>query len=149
MHYTGTDTYNYKLLLSECKQFYIKLIVTIRKTLRLSRHTSPQSLIKNHTQENSSRKTSPSYLIRKYPPTVYPNKPLHKFCNLFFNTFWCLLYKKLSQLNLNPKFSIWYDKIILTNSCNTRSRKSKALSIVHPTYSKISLKMALQFGRNM
>jgi len=35
---------------------------------------------------------------------------------------------------------------ILTNSCNTRL---KALSIVHPTYSKISLKMALLLGRNM
>jgi len=39
--------------------------------------------------------------------------------------------------------------IILTNSRNTRSRRLKALSIVHPTNSKVSLKMALQLGRNM
>jgi len=56
---------------------------------------------------------------------------------------------KLSHLNFNPKFFIWYNIIILTTSCKTRSRRLKALSIVHPTYSKISLKMALQFGRNM
>jgi len=31
----------------------------------------------------------------------------------------------------------------LTNSCNTRSRRLKALSVVHTTYSKINLKMAL------
>jgi len=30
-----------------------------------------------------------------------------------------------------------------------RSRRLKTLSIVHYTYSKISLKMTLQFGRNM
>jgi len=30
-----------------------------------------------------------------------------------------------------------------------RSRQLKALSIVHSTYSKISLKMALQLGRSM
>jgi len=45
------------------------------------------------------------------------------------------LYKKLSHLNFNPKFFIWYNTIILTSSCNTRSRGLKALSIVHPTYS--------------
>jgi len=30
-----------------------------------------------------------------------------------------------------------------------RSHRLKALSIAHPTYSKISLNMALQFGQNM
>ena len=39
--------------------------------------------------------------------------------------------------------------IILTNSCNMRSRRLKAFSVVRHTYSKISLKMALVFGRNM
>jgi len=43
------------------------------------------------------------------------------------------LYKKLSYLNFNPKFFIWYNIIILTNSCNTRSRRLKELSIVHPS----------------
>jgi len=38
---------------------------------------------------------------------------------------------------------------ILTNSFNTRSQKLKAFSFVHSTCSKISLKMALQLGRNM
>jgi hypothetical protein len=38
---------------------------------------------------------------------------------------------------------------MLTNSYITISRKLKALSIVHSTYSKISLKMALRLGRNM
>jgi len=33
-----------------------------------------------------------------------------------------------------------------TNSCNTRFRKLKALSIVHSTCLKISLKMAPQIG---
>jgi len=33
--------------------------------------------------------------------------------------------------------------------CNMRSRRLKAYSIVHYTYSKISLKMALYSGRNM
>jgi hypothetical protein len=36
--------------------------------------------------------------------------------------------------------------IILTNSCNTRSSKLKALSIVHANCLKISLKMTLQIG---
>jgi len=57
----------------------------------------------------------------------------------FFNT-------KISSLNFNPKFFMWYNIIILTSSCNTRSRILKALSVVHPTYSEINLKMALQFG---
>jgi len=52
-------------------------------------------------------------------------------------------------LNFNLKFFIQHTAVILTNSCNTRSRKLKALSIVHSTYSKISLKMALQLGRKM
>jgi len=43
----------------------------------------------------------------------------------------------------------WYNIIILTNYCNMRPCRLKALSIVHSTYSKIRLKMALQFGRNM
>jgi len=30
-----------------------------------------------------------------------------------------------------------------------KSRRLETLSIVHTTYSKISLEMALQFGRNM
>ena len=41
----------------------------------------------------------------------------------------------------NPVYSI-----ILTNSCNKRSRNLKALSIVHSNCLKISLKMALQIG---
>jgi len=33
--------------------------------------------------------------------------------------------------------------IVVTNSCNARSRRLNAHSIVHYTYSKIGLKMAL------
>jgi len=46
-------------------------------------------------------------------------------------------------------YFIWYYITILTNYFNTRSRRLKALSIILSTHSKISLKMALQFGRNM
>jgi len=56
---------------------------------------------------------------------------------------------KVPHLNFILKFLIKQTTIILTNSCNTRSRKLKALSIVHSTSSKISLKMALQLGQNM
>jgi len=35
IYYTGTDTYNYKLLLTECHHFYSKLILTILKILGL------------------------------------------------------------------------------------------------------------------
>jgi hypothetical protein len=38
--YTGTDTCNYKLLLIECHYFYSKLIMTVLKTLRLSKKTA-------------------------------------------------------------------------------------------------------------
>jgi len=44
---------------------------------------------------------------------------------------------------------IQHTTIILTNSCNTRSRKLKALSTVHSICSKISLKMALKLDWNM
>jgi hypothetical protein len=39
IYYTGTDTYNYKLLLIECHYFYSKLILTILMVLGLSRKT--------------------------------------------------------------------------------------------------------------
>jgi len=52
-------------------------------------------------------------------------------------------------LNFNLKFSVQHTTFILTNYCNTKSSKLKALSVVHSTYSKTSLKMALQLGRNM
>jgi len=52
-------------------------------------------------------------------------------------------------LNSKLKFYIQQTITILTNSCNIISRKLKALSIVHSNYSKISLKMSLQLGRNM
>jgi hypothetical protein len=41
IHYTGTDTYTCKLLLTECHHFYSKLILTTLKILRLSRNISP------------------------------------------------------------------------------------------------------------
>jgi len=81
---TQAQTHNYKLVLSECNQFYSKLILTVPKTLRLSRETSPQFLNKNHTKENvSKKKTSPPYFLRKNPTTVYPHKPPCQFYYLF------------------------------------------------------------------
>ena len=41
------------------------------------------------------------------------------------------LYYKIPYLNFNLISFIQHITIILTNSCNTRSRKLKALSIVH------------------
>ena len=46
IYYTGTDTYNYKLLLTECHHFYSKLILTILEILGLSRKISPPYLSK-------------------------------------------------------------------------------------------------------
>jgi len=37
----------------------------------------------------------------------------------------------------------------IDNAFNLRAHKLKALSIVHSTYSKISLKMVLQIGQKM
>jgi hypothetical protein len=54
-----------------------------------------------------------------------------------------MLYKKLKIKIYNILLIIIYI-IILTNSCNCL--KLKALSIVHSTCLKVSLKMALQIG---
>jgi hypothetical protein len=55
----------------------------------------------------------------------------------------------MPHLNYNLKFCIEHTNIILTNSCNRRSRKLKASSIVHSTCLKISFKMALKLGQNI
>jgi len=98
-----------------------KLTVAIRNTLRLSSETSPQSLNKNHTEENSSRKTPLSYLIRKYHTTVNPVKHPVKFAICFLILFNVYCIKTLSHFNFKPKifymvlhnYFIWYYITIL------------------------------------
>jgi len=59
---TGTDTYNFRLLLIECHHFYSKLILTILNILRLSRKTLPPYL---------SKKSYRRYFVKKNFTTIF------------------------------------------------------------------------------
>ena len=83
---------------------------------------------------------NPNHFIPSQPPRQFYLSVL-----TIFNAY-CT---KTPHMNFKLKFLVKHTTIILTNSCNTRSRKLKTLSVVQSTYSKISLKMALLLGRNM
>ena len=126
---THAQTLNSIIVLIDSHHFYNKPLLIIQKILRHSRKFHHHILIR----KNPNHSISP-------PPNKQPvNFPLSVF-NLL--NVYCI---KCHIQILILSFYITYHNI-LTNTCNTRSRKLKELSKVHSTCSKISLKMVIQIG---
>jgi len=99
-----TGTYNYKLLLIECHHFYNKLILTILKTQVLQEKLHHHILVRNHTEDTASGKTSPPYFNKKeFLPLYIPITTPSILLNLFFNALMLLM---LPHMNFNLKFFI-------------------------------------------